>query len=222
MDVDEIRLNNARHLAEDAGGISRFAVLIQKSQSQVSQIIGKNPSKRIGRGIAREIEAACEKPHGWLDHLHEVGEHAEGYQNTSLAEFRGDVPLISWVQAGAWEEVEDPYAVGDYERLVPVTKRFSKHGFALRIQGDSMYAPDGDGPSFPTGSIIAVEPQQEPRNGSFVVVRLEDTKEATFKQLVIDGGRMFLRPLNPRYPVMEIESEAQIVGVVRQLVMEFE
>lgn len=131
-----------------------------------------------------------------------------------------DVPLISWVQAGAWQPVADPYQPGDFEELVKVDRRYSNMAFALRVNGDSMQSPHGD--SFPPGSIIIVEPDQAPRNGSYVVVRLEDEQEATFKQLVIEGSKRYLKPLNPRYPIIEVTSEATICGVVRQMVMHFE
>ena len=45
----------------------------------------------------------------------------------------------------------------------------------------------------------------------------DDTNQATFKQLVIDGPRRYLKPLNPRYPVIPIEREARICGVVREM-----
>ncbi len=130
------------------------------------------------------------------------------------------LPLISWVRAGEWAEVENPHEPGQYERLIPVTRRYSNRAFALRIDGDSMQAPGGD--SFPDGSIITVEPTQQAKNGSYVVIRLESSDEATFKQLVIDGHRRFLKPLNPRYPITEITKSAVICGVVRQLVMDFD
>ncbi len=130
------------------------------------------------------------------------------------------LPLISWVRAGAWAEVADPYEPGEYERLVPVTRRYSGRAYALRIEGDSMQALDGD--SFPDGSVICVEPNQEARNGSYVIAKLEDSQDATFKQLVIDGARRYLKPLNGRYPITEITREATICGVVRQLMMDFD
>lgn len=132
---------------------------------------------------------------------------------------RQELPLISWVQAGAWAEAADPYHVGDFERLIPVTRRYSNRAYCLRVKGDSMQAESG--PSFPEGAIIVVEPLLEPKHGSFVIVRLEDSKEATFKQLIIDGDRRYLKPLNHRYPVMQITGEATFCGVVRQLVMDF-
>jgi len=126
------------------------------------------------------------------------------------------VPLISWVAAGNWREVVDPYPPGGGESLVPVTCRVGKNAYALRVQGDSME------PVFPNGSIVIVDPAGEPRHGSYVIVRLDDAEQATFKQLVIDGGIRYLKPLNPRYPVMEIRERATVCGVVRQMVMDFD
>lgn len=126
------------------------------------------------------------------------------------------VPLISWVQAGAWQEAADPYQPGDCERMVAVTRNVSETAFALRVRGDSME------PRFPEGSIIVVDPDREPENGSFVVVRMEEQAEVTFKQLVIDAGVRMLKPLNERYPIMEINGHATVVGVVRQLVMDID
>lgn len=126
------------------------------------------------------------------------------------------VPLVSWVAAGSWRDVVDPYPVGEGESLVPVTRRVGKNAYALRVQGDSME------PVFPDGSIIIVDPDVEPRQGSYVVVRLDDAEQATFKQLVVDGGARYLKPLNPRYPVMTIKERATVCGVVRQMVMDFD
>ncbi len=126
------------------------------------------------------------------------------------------VPLISWVAAGQWREVVDPYPPGADDHFVPVTRRVGVHAYALRVQGDSME------PVFPNGSIIIVDPALEPHHGSFVVVRLDEAEQATFKQLVIDGGTRYLKPLNPRYPIMEVKQSATVCGVVRQMVMDFD
>ena len=130
------------------------------------------------------------------------------------------MPLISWVRAGEWAEIEDTHEPGTYEKLIPVTKRYTNRAYALRLDGDSMQSPEGD--SFPTGSIICVEPHRQANNGSYVVIRLKSSNEATFKQLMIDGDRRYLKPLNPRYPIQEITESAVICGVVRQLVMDFD
>jgi len=48
------------------------------------------------------------------------------------------------------------------------------------------------------------------------VVRLDDRGEVTFKRLVIEGERRYLKPLNPNWPekIIEVPDDARIVGVV--------
>lgn len=126
------------------------------------------------------------------------------------------LPIISWVQAGHWKEVNDIYPVGQSDEYISVTAKVGLHAFALKVRGDSME------PEFPDGSIIIVDPEREARNGSYVVVRLDEEMEATFKQMVIDGSRIYLKPINPRYPILEINGKrATTVGVVVQMVKEY-
>lgn len=126
-----------------------------------------------------------------------------------------DVPVISWVQAGAWAEIIDNFAPGDAEEWLPVPRRVGPRAYILRVRGDSMTSPYPNGKSYPDGTLIVVDPDVQADSGSFVVVRLEDSQEATFKQLVLDGGRKYLKPLNPQYPTIEINGHATICGVVR-------
>jgi len=131
------------------------------------------------------------------------------------------LPLISWGQAGEWTETTQIRESGECEEeLVPVTRKYSSTAFALRVRGDSMHATEGA--SFPDGSIICVDPMQQAENGSYVVVRLDGRSEATFKQLVVDGHRRYLKPLNTRYPIIEATNETAVCGVVRQMVMDFD
>lgn len=71
MDSKTIRYNNTRILVDQVGGVSNFANKINKGQSQTSQFAGTTPIKGIGNKVAREIEEAFGKPHGWLDVLHQ-------------------------------------------------------------------------------------------------------------------------------------------------------
>ena len=125
------------------------------------------------------------------------------------------VPLISFVAAGNWSDAVDNYAPGDAEAWVETTVPVKRHTYALRVEGDSME------PRFPNGAILIVEPEAEAKSGSFVIMRQNGT-DATFKQLVHDGGRWYLKPVNPRYPIMELSEDAVLCGVVRQMVMDVE
>lgn len=129
-------------------------------------------------------------------------------------------PIVSWVTAGMWEEAIGLYAPGVAEDWIYSTYKGSPNTFALRVKGDSMVNPVGS-VSFPEGIIIVVDPTIVAENGSYVVARLNGSTEATFKQLVIDGNQQYLKPLNPRYPLIPINEECQICGVVKAAEMRF-
>jgi SOS-response transcriptional repressor LexA len=125
----------------------------------------------------------------------------------------GKVPLISWVQAGAWSEAVLNFELYDADSWLSCPVQISAHGYALKVLGDSMTNP-GPGRSYPAGCIIFVDPEAETRTGDRVIARLPRTNEATFKILVEDAGRQFLRPINPQYPIIEITEETHICGKV--------
>jgi SOS-response transcriptional repressor LexA len=118
------------------------------------------------------------------------------------------VPIVSLVQAGDFGETVDPYPAGDGSGQLLCPVNCGPGTFALKVQGESME------PRYHDGDIIFVDPDKSAVHGSYVIVRLENEQEATFKQLAIDGSRRYLKPLNTRYPVIEITTEAKIVGVV--------
>ncbi len=78
-----------------------------------------------------------------------------------------------------------------------------------------MHNPHGR-PSFQDGDLIFVDPERHAEHGSLVVVRMSGANEATFKRLVIEGERKYLRALNPAWPepMIEINGHATICGVV--------
>ncbi|MBH0034590.1 helix-turn-helix domain-containing protein [Pseudoalteromonas sp. NZS71_1] len=136
-------------------------------------------------------------------------------------DLRGKAPLISWVQAGKWKEIDvnmirEDVGITYYQH----TANVSDDSFALRVKGDSMTSNTG-GKSIPEGSVIIVDPNLSAEHGKVVVARLEDSNEATLKQLVIDGGSKYLKPFNNSYPTMPINGNCTIIGVVKQVIQDF-
>lgn len=125
----------------------------------------------------------------------------------------GKVPLISWVQAGAWCEAISNFEAHDADSWLSCPAPISPQGYALKVLGDSMTNP-GPGRSYPAGCIIFVDPEAETKTGDRVIARVPRTNEATFKILVEDAGRQFLRPINPQYPIIDITEETHICGKV--------
>lgn len=223
------RQHNLRELIDQAFGRSQiqFATAMGwGNPSLVSRLLSVNPDSRknIGSKMARDIERVAGKPANWLDVSH---------MQTRLEEPKADfnvsdgprivrrVPLISWVQAGQWGSLVDNFAPGDAEKMIETTAYVGPHAYCLRVVGDSMTNPNGS-PSFPEGTLLIIDPDKDALSGSFVVVRQNGDTECTFKQLVRDGGRFFLKPLNPRYPILEMLDDATICGVLKQAVIDFD
>lgn len=131
--------------------------------------------------------------------------------NVSMVSAGAKVPLISWVQAGHWCEAVDVFQPSDAEEWLFCPVTHSSSTFALRVRGVSME------PKYRDGAIIYIDPERSADHLSNVVVRIEGESEVTFKQLVIEGDKRFLRPLNPDWPgpkLISIDSDAVICGVV--------
>ncbi|WP_256580726.1 S24 family peptidase [Pseudomonas sp. QTF5] len=121
-------------------------------------------------------------------------------------------PVISWVAAGAWAEAVEPFPPGFSDRYELSDYNSKGPAFWLEVKGDSMTSPVGM--SITEGTLILVDTEADAQSGKLVVAKLADSDQATFKKLVDDGGRRFLKPLNPAYPIEMCAENCRIVGVV--------
>lgn len=127
------------------------------------------------------------------------------------------VPLISWVEAGHLNDISDLFSPGDADEWVMASESQPSDGsFALRVSGSSMTSPDAEAPySFPDGTILLVDPNRSVTAGDFVIAKDIETQQATFKRLAYDGGRWYLRPLNPNFRTIEIDDPSiRVIGRV--------
>ena len=123
---------------------------------------------------------------------------------------RGNIPVISWVQAGGADEAIDLLAPGIAEEYTPYIVGGSKV-YGLHVRGNSMTAPEGASPTFPEGYIIHVDPEQATKPNDFVIAKLVGDNKVTFKQLK-QGDDPYLLPLNPDHK--PIYDEFRILGKV--------
>lgn len=146
-----------------------------------------------------------------------IAELASGGSNVGRGlDVRSEVSLVSEVEAGNYTAIDNFKPKGRFE-TVPVSVEVKRHTYALRVHGDSMVSETGD--SFPEGSIVVVEPEMAPLPGDYVIV-LNGANQTTFKQLVKDGGDLYLKPLNSRYPIKPL-GNATVIGVVREFTKRF-
>jgi SOS-response transcriptional repressor LexA len=171
----------------------------------------REPSAQDMQAIAKALGVLA----GWLW----TGEgpespHEHGGSNVGPAHHIGaKVPVISFVTAGSWDTAHDPFpaTMADEWRLCPVPH--GPHTYALRVAGDSMTSPYPGARSFPEGCLIFVDPDRlDPPSGSPIIAKLSGGDEVTFKLLIRDAGRVFLRAINPNYP--PIMDEFRVLGSI--------
>lgn len=186
---------------------------LKLTQVQLSEMVGiaQQSLQKIENGTTkspRNIQALADA----LDCAPEFLQFGiGGGENSNVAPgptLKAAVPLISWVQAGAWSEISEIKAYDAERYLCPV--KCSDLTFALKVQGVSME------PKFYDGDLIFVDPEAECIHGSYVVARLDDNNEATFKQLIIESGQKFLKAANPNWPeqLIPINGNCTLVGKV--------
>jgi len=124
-----------------------------------------------------------------------------GYETHTNKRHPAETPLLTSVQAGAWEDEVDPYEPGVADEWLLCPSKGSESTYALRVEGDSMTAQFGK--SYPEGSIIFVDPALlDVTTGDRIIAKIKGDSKTTFKVYVEDAGKKYLKPLNPAYPLI--------------------
>lgn len=214
-DIKTIRRRNLKVIIARVGGNAKLARLMggdfADRSSYIGQIVGKKSNRDVGDDFARDVERATGQLPNWLDRDHSNENVARPAAGTSVRVVR----VIAWAQAGSLSSMDFAEGGSAESRTVYTSAEISDGAFALVVSGDSMVDPFGPR-SYPNGCIIIVDPARRAKPGDRVIVKLTSTIEPTFKQLESDGGRLLLKPLNPRYPIVPMPPDGEIVGVVVQ------
>ena len=126
------------------------------------------------------------------------------------------IPVIDYVQAGKWAEVQMRLAEGDFQETSATSVECAPSSFKMRIRGDSMQ------PLFKEGDLVTIDQTVTPMPGDYVVA-VDETGDATFKKyrsLGVDakGRNVFeLVALNENYgPMRSDRQQIAIVGVMME------
>jgi len=199
MNISEIRLENARYLANSIGGVVAMSVKLGKSQPQVSHFIGGNPVKNIGNKIARQIEEAFDKENGWLDNCHTESSdmaHNALSNATKKTNFLA-IPLglleehdfCTFINSLNKLEYEKVYIKSDFE--------ISNKAFAVSV------GKDGCGDFAVLDDYIIFDPDVTMETKDYVLVQFGE-QPPTIMQYVTMADKSFFEDLSRRYPPIEI------------------
>jgi len=221
VELQECAALNALYKAKKKElGLSQEKIAIEglkaNSQSAASHYLtGRNAlnieaASVFARYLKVPVSAFSERLAKEIDTLSSSEPSNVGSTRQPIESFR--YPVISWVAAGAWAEAVEPFPPGFSDRYELSDYNSKGPAFWLEVKGDSMTSPVGT--SITEGTLILVDTEADVQAGKLVVAKLADSDQATFKKLVDDGGRRYLKPLNPAYPTEMCAENCRIVGVV--------
>jgi SOS-response transcriptional repressor LexA len=206
---------NFKKIADEVGVSSVYISQILRGQRvpkdnilvKLSEVLALDPSHVLRTAHYAKAPEAARK-------------YLEGQQLASLEKFdnvepyplgRGQrIPVLGWVQAGKFA----PSETADLSPLSPDDYIYSdilgRNLFALKVENDSME------PLFREGDIIIINPNIKAKNGDYVIARLKNQGEVTFKKLIMKDKKIALRPLNTKYDdiILNETEEFEIIGKV--------
>ena len=124
------------------------------------------------------------------------------------------IPIISWVDCIGSQTRINKLTPSNWNNWLVIEKTtVSTYGL---ISKPSMEA------RFPKGTVLVIDTDTQLEDGDLVVVHYKNTREATLRELSIDGPTKLLIPVNPNLSADKHEENTQILGVVTQSRFSFE
>lgn len=185
-----------------------LAKATKASPASVSQWLnlGVEPSAKFIPALCKALKVTPE----WIvdGSRNTVREQPGAYEGGAEGSLQ-NLPVISWIAAGAWCDSPDPYNPGDAEEWVLCPFDFGEGSFCLRVIGDSMF------PEYREGELILVDPTVNAGHNDDVIART-DEGTYTFKRLQVTPEGSYLLALNPDHPERKIKFPhgSHICGVV--------
>lgn len=120
----------------------------------------------------------------------------------------GYAPVLSWVQAGSWTDMDSIDNLEECEML-PLVPGAGKRSFYLEVRGLS------NAPYFEEGEKVCIDPDWllgDIQTGEMIVVKCDG--EATFKALISEPNGYYLKPLNPNWSeqMIKLKDNCVLVG----------
>ncbi len=194
--TEQVRLQNLELLIAEAGSAVELARRVGTSSSYLSQVRNQMPTRKgtprgVGDDLAEKLERGMGKAVGWMDDIHTtISEERSAYYGAAEPGHDNTLyPLITWNQAAERSRLGDKFKA-DVDAWLPCPVICSKDTYVLSVSGVSME------PRFHEENLIYVDPDIAAMHGKYVVVHFDKSNEATFKQLIVEENRRYLKHLS--------------------------
>jgi repressor LexA len=194
---------------------------LDERKLKVLRYLARRTSEGDGSPSVREVGAAVGLRSTRSAHAHLMRLEKDGYVSRvgrrarSIRLTAGRIPLLGRVAAGRGLEAV-PLDDEVYSLVAELlSSRSGKRRYLLRAKGDSMVgAWIGD------GSLLVVEENEDPPDGTVVVALIGNGEEVTVKKLYRDGEAMRLVPENGQHEEIvvsaeEVRIQGEVVYVVQ-------
>ncbi|MDF2529949.1 MAG: repressor protein, partial [Gammaproteobacteria bacterium] len=130
-----------------------------------------------------------------------------------------NVPILNWNEVEGWLDLEKEQRPDFITDSIITDANVGDKAYALVIKDASME------PVFSIGTTIIVDPDKEPKDRRYVVVKLGSYPEAILRQLIIDMSDRYIKPLSPdlvQFKMHLLDENDRICGILVQAKRNFE
>ncbi|HHT0604937.1 TPA: S24 family peptidase [Legionella anisa] len=120
------------------------------------------------------------------------------------------LPIIDWGDIRNWKEAIKELKTKHNNNWILVDSSIEKGLFAFKVTGESMW------PNLLDNTIVIIDPERKAKNKDFVVAHIKAMDDVVVRQLIIEGKYNFLKASNPIFPIIQIEDNDDIIGVIVQ------
>ncbi len=121
------------------------------------------------------------------------------------------LPLLSWEQAAHWPR----RVYSEVQSYISTEAVVSENAFAVRVEDSTM------APRFPEATILVFDPEIKAQDKDFVAIHIEGHQKMQFKQMLLDGPDLYLKPINVDFQTNRVDKPYRVLGVMTQALTEF-
>jgi len=161
--------------------------------------------------LAKLLKCSPEWILGGQDDLEPIETYPTVTPESNLARL---VPMVSWHKAKEIGKDHNNLKKQDVLGWAPAFQNCSAGSYAITVQGSGMVSAFPGERSYPDGTILYIDPNKEAKPDNRVLVNNPDYETPLFRTLTIDSGKLFLKALNPQYPMIAFDERMKIIGVI--------